>query len=223
MAEFGAAVVLSDCQPSVVDRAKEAPFKNAIAVVKDLADDDAGEFIVSEAVEKLGSLNALINCGAWSFQRTVAEMTPPEFDRLVAINQRAPFFLSQQFSRALGANEEDPCIINIASVNALAGNPNLVAYAGTKGAMVSMTRAMAVEFAPRIRVAAISPGAVRTDFTEDLIRSGVIDEDAMMRTVLTPRFIVPSEIADLIGFLLSPAAKSITGCNWVFDGGYTAR
>ena len=109
------------------------------------------------------------------------------------------------------------------AVNAVAGNTNLVAYAGTKGALVAMTRAFAVEFAPRIRVAAISPGAVLTHFTEQMIQSGQIDPPAMMERFLIRRFTTVEEIAELVAFLFGPAAGCITGSNWMFDGGYSAQ
>src|SRR5262249_11712544 len=112
---------------------------------------------------------------------------------------------------------------NIASVNALVGNSRLVAYAGTKGALVAMTRALAVELAPHVRVTAISPGAIRTDYTEELIRAGVIDPAALCRRRLIPRFTEVEEIAALVSFLMSSAAKCVTGSNWTCDGGYTAQ
>ena len=76
------------------------------------------------------------------------EVTPVEFDELIAINRRAPYLLEQEFFRQVSAATPalaDLVIVNIASVNALSGNPNLVAHAGTKRALVGMTRAMAVE------------------------------------------------------------------------------
>ena len=86
-----------------------------------------------------------------------------------------------------------------------------------------MTRALAVEFAPRMRVVAISPGSVRTHVTEQLIASGHIDPEALVDTALIKRFIAVEEIGELVSFLFSAAARSVTGANWVFDGGHTTR
>jgi meso-butanediol dehydrogenase / (S,S)-butanediol dehydrogenase / diacetyl reductase len=141
----------------------------------------------------------------------------------VAINQRAPFFLSQAFAEAVPADNPDPCIVNIASVNALVGTPNLIAYASTKGALVAMGRAMAVELAPRVRVVTISPGAVLTTNTENLIAEGQIVVEPFLDRFLVKRFITVEEIADLVAFLFGPSARSITGCNWIIDGGLTAQ
>ena len=145
-----------------------------------------------------------------------------EFNRLISVNQRAPFFLSKDFAAQLIDDEPDPCIVNIASVNALAGNAGLVAYAGTKGALVAMMRALAVEFAPHIRVVVISPGAVLTHVTQEMIDNGTIDPLKLLSRNLIPRFVSVEEIGELTAFLFSPAARSITGANWVVDGGFTA-
>jgi NAD(P)-dependent dehydrogenase (short-subunit alcohol dehydrogenase family) len=226
LAAEGAKLVLADVDPEVRERAQDPDFRGrAIGLVRDLADPDAATYLIGESVRAVGSLNGLVNCGGWSFHKPALETTVQEFDRVVAINQRAPYFLACQFAAQAKANkgDEDHCVINIASVNALAGNPNLVAYAGTKGALVAMNRALAVEFAPNIRFVAISPGSVMTSFTSRMIKEGETDSDALLRSALIPRFITVEEIGEIVSFLFSSAARSVTGANWVFDGGYTAR
>jgi NAD(P)-dependent dehydrogenase (short-subunit alcohol dehydrogenase family) len=224
LAAAGAQLVLADVDSKVRERAAEAGFSTrAVALVRDLAEPDAARWLIEESIREVGSLNGLVNCAAWSFHKPALETTIAEFDRVVAINQRAPFFLACEFARHFSTAEGDPCIVNIASVNALIGNPNLVAYAGTKGALAAMTRALAVEFAPRVRVLAISPGCVRTHVTEQMIESGQIDPVALVDTALIKRFIAVEEIGELVSFLFSAAARSVTGANWVFDGGYTTR
>jgi NAD(P)-dependent dehydrogenase (short-subunit alcohol dehydrogenase family) len=224
LAEGGAHLVLADVDPKVLERAAEPVFRGrAAATVCDLAKADAPRRLMDASVKSAGSLNGLVNCAAWSFQKPAMETTVEEFDRVVAINQRAPYFLACRFAAQLADEDADPCIINIASVNALVGNPNLAAYAGTKGALTAMTRALAVELAPRVRVVAISPGSVRTHVTNQLIESGIIDPQSLIDKALIHRFITVEEIGALVSFLLSPAARSVTGADWVFDGGYTAR
>jgi NAD(P)-dependent dehydrogenase (short-subunit alcohol dehydrogenase family) len=224
LAGAGARMVLVDCDPVVRQHLADPIFeKSAIALVKDLAEPDAPRDLMRAALEKVGSLSGLVNCAAWSLHKALAETTLQEFDRLVAINQRAPFFLSQEFARAVGDGVPDPCIVNIASVNASIGNAYLTGYASTKGALVAMGRAMAVELAPRIRVVTISPGAVLTTNTENLIAEGQIVVSRLLERFLVKRFITVEEIADLVAFLFGPSAISITGCNWVIDGGLTAQ
>lgn len=224
LAAAGARLVLADVDPRVLERAQEDEFVGgATALVRDLAEPDAAQWLIEESTKAVGALDGLVNCAAWSFHKPALDTTLEEFDRVVAVNQRAPYFLACHFMAQLRAADADPCIVNIASVNALVGNPNLIAYAGTKGAMVAMTRAMAVEFAPRIRVVAISPGSVRTHVTNQLIESGQIDPESLIDKTLVKRFVAVEEIGELVSFLFSAAARSITGANWIFDGGYTAR
>jgi NAD(P)-dependent dehydrogenase (short-subunit alcohol dehydrogenase family) len=224
LAAAGGRLVLTDVDAKVHGRAAEPQFGGrAIALVRDLAEPDAAHWLIEQSVRAMGSLNGLVNCAAWSFHKPALETALAEFDRVVAINQRAPYFLACEFARQLSKGEQDACIVNIASVNALVGNANLVAYAGTKGALVAMTRTLAVEFAPRMRVVAISPGSVRTHVTEQLIQSGQVDPQALLDTALIKRFVEVGEIGELVSFLFSPAARSVTGANWVIDGGYTTR
>ena len=224
LAGAGARLVLVDCDPAVKDRLTDPLLANsAVALVRDLAEPDAARDLMRAALEQVGVLDGLVNCAAWSFHKPFSETTISEFDRVVAINQRAPFFLSQEFAKAVRDGVADPCIVNIASVNALVGNAKLTAYASTKGALVAMGRAMAVELAPSIRVVTISPSAVLTKNTEDLIAEGQIDVQPMLNRFLVKRFISVEEVADLVAFLFGPSATSITGCNWIIDGGLTAQ
>jgi NAD(P)-dependent dehydrogenase (short-subunit alcohol dehydrogenase family) len=224
----GAKALLVDRDEVVLKRigTEQLPRSLASAFVKDLADDDASEAIFAAAEKSLGPIDVLVNNGAWSFHKPMLDVATAEFDRLVKINQRAPFFLAQAFCRTIAnipVRPIDPIIVNIGSVNALRGNPNLVAYAGTKGAIVAMTRAMAVEMAPLgIRVNSISPGAVETYVTRSMIESGAIDAPKLLEKVPAARFGTCGEIAELVTFLCSADGRYVNGANWVVDGGYMA-
>jgi NAD(P)-dependent dehydrogenase (short-subunit alcohol dehydrogenase family) len=220
--EGGARVLLVDQDPAVLGRVEEGKQDSMFAMVKDLAEPDAATEVFQYAKDNLGSIDALINNAAWSFHKPMLDATRAEFDRVVAINQRAPFFLAQEFLKQL-KQAEDPAIVNIGSVNALVGNPNLVPYAGTKGAIVSMTRAMAVEMASsNVRVNSICPGAVHTFVTQQLIANGVIEPPKLFQKYLIKRFATCEEIAELVAYLCSEAARYVTGANWEIDGGYSA-
>jgi NAD(P)-dependent dehydrogenase (short-subunit alcohol dehydrogenase family) len=224
LAGAGARLVLVDCNPTVQEcLADPLLSSSAIALVRDLAEPHAARDLMRSALERVGPLDGLVNCAAWSLHKPFSETTIAEFDRVVAINQRAPFFLCQEFAEAVPDGIPDPCIVNIASVNACIGSPNLIAYASTKGALVAMGRAMAVELAPRIRVVTISPGAVLTKNSENLIAEGQIIVEPMLDRFLVKRFITVEEIANLVAYMFGPAAVSITGCNWIVDGGLTAQ
>jgi NAD(P)-dependent dehydrogenase (short-subunit alcohol dehydrogenase family) len=224
----GAKVLLVDRDPTVASRIGEEDFPkgSAFALVKDLADEDAASSVFRIARETLSHVDTLINNAAWSLHKPILEMTLLEFDQLIGVNQRAPYFLAQEFLRYVSESPKvsDPTIINIASVNALAGNRNVVAYAGTKGALVAMTRAMAVEMAPfGIRVNSISPGAIDTPAAQRVFREGLVDISHFFDGFLIKRFTSCEEIAELVVYLCSKASACVTGANWVIDGGYLAR
>lgn len=225
----GAHVLLVDSDSRVLSRIGEddLPPERTAAVVKDLSEQDAASYVFDKVDASLGLADILINNAAWSFHKPMLEVTGAEFDRVVGVNQRAPFFLAQQFLKRLAHASDrpaDPTIVNICSVNALAGNANLVAYAGTKGALLAMTRAIAVEMKDlNVRVNAISPAAVLTHVTRDLIASGAIDPPKLMEDYLVKRFASCEEIAELVAYLCSEAARFVNGANWVIDGGYLAQ
>lgn len=225
----GARVFLVDRDPVVLERIgrSDLPAKMASALVKDLADEDAAQAVFSEALKTFGGLDTLINNAAWSFHKPMLEVTSAEFDQLVAINQKAPFFLAQQFLRHVSDStfgSSEPSIVNVASVNALVGNAELVPYAGTKGALTAMTRAMAVEMAPfGIRVNTITPSAVDTFVTRSLVADGTIEPSKLFAKRLVKRFASCEEVAELVSYLCSPAAAYVNGADWVIDGGYTAQ
>lgn len=225
----GAHVLLVDSDETVLSRIGEPDFPStrAFALVKDLSEADSASAVFDQVAKTLGLANTLINNAAWSFHKPMLEVTVAEFDRVVGANQRAPFFLAQEFLRHISRADvrpRDPAIVNIASVNALVGNANLVPYAGTKGALIAMTRAMAVEMQDlHIRINSISPAAVRTFVTENLIASGVIDPPKLLANYLVKRFASCEEIAELVAYLCSESATYVNGANWVIDGGYTAQ
>jgi NAD(P)-dependent dehydrogenase (short-subunit alcohol dehydrogenase family) len=122
LAAAGAQLAVTDRDCVILDRAREPTLEAAtIPIVKDLAAPDSAEYVFSQISQRLGSVNVLVNCAAWSLQKAVGETTVEEFDELIAINQRAPFFLCQKFVGQLMEGDSDPCIINIASVNAIVG------------------------------------------------------------------------------------------------------
>jgi NAD(P)-dependent dehydrogenase (short-subunit alcohol dehydrogenase family) len=113
-------------------------------------------------------------------------------------------------------------IINVASVNAFRGQPEMLAYNASKAALVSLTKTLSVELGPHgVRAVCVCPGSVNTPIWD---RGGWDDErDAMAQTIPLRRFADPAEIAAVVAFLASDDASFITGCAIVADGGLTAR
>ena len=220
----GATVLLTDIRPEVEARAARLSPR-AHSLICDLAQTDCGERTLAAAIDRLGGCDTLIHNAAWSMHSYLEETKPEDLDRLIAVNQRAPFLLTQAFVRALDrftSPPDDPCIVHISSTNAVSGHVRLVAYAGTKGALESMTRALAVELAPRgIRVNAVRPGPIDTDQFRQAAKE--YDMETYWKDYLVKSTIPPADVAEVVAFLCGPAARHITGSVWPIDGGVGAR
>lgn len=228
-AAAGSNVLLVDRDPKVLSRVGEdgLPSSQCAALEQDLAAPDAAHAVLSAALSKFGSVDTLVNNAAWCLYKPFQETTLEEFDQSVAINQRAPYLLAQEFFRHVQQSNpkvKDPAIVNISSVNAQAGNANLVAYAGTKGALEAMSRALAVELAPwGFRVNSVGIGAIDTPTAQKFVEDGVFEKDKRFEKFLVKRFATSNEVAELVWFLCSPACGCVTGANWAIDGGYLAQ
>lgn len=177
------------------------------------------------------SLHALVNNAAVQVSKPLVETTVEEWDTVIATNLR-PVFLSAKYFHPLLSKAGDSAIVNMSSVHAIQTSASIAAYAASKGGILALTRAMAIEFAPdNIRVNAVLPGAVDTP----MLRSGLdrghlsgpsVSErlDNLARKTVNGRIGQPAEIAQAVYFLADGAHSSfMTGQALVVDGGATAR
>ena len=146
-----------------------------------------------------------------------------EWEDVYRVNTTGALLMSQQMVRHLLANKRQGCIINIASTHGLIGFPQRLSYGTSKGALVQMTRMLAIEWAPHgIRVNAIAPGTVETPSRVEFFAANPATREAMIKRVPVGRFATPEEIAGMACYLASPAASYVTGQILVLDGGLTA-
>jgi NAD(P)-dependent dehydrogenase (short-subunit alcohol dehydrogenase family) len=208
---------------SVVGQLRQMGRK-AEAFQADFSDLDEITRLSEEVIAFLGGVDVLINNAGITFNRLFHEVTPEQFGRVYDVNIRAPFFLTQSvvkdmLSRGGGA------ICNISSIHGVAGAPEHSVYAGTKGAVIAYTRALAVELAYQgVRVNAIAPGWVNVENYYHAI-PGFNEADAAKAAgdkVPLGRSGQKIEIAKLAVFLCSDAAGYIVGQTIVADGGTTA-
>lgn len=183
----------------------------------DLADPGATEKVIRELLASWHRFDILVNNAAVSWVGTADSMTVSEWDRLFAVNVRAPFVLTglllpRMISRGSG------CIINIASMWGETGGSCEVAYSASKAALIGMTKALAKETGPSgVRVNCVSPGVIRTDMNARLS-----EEDLRVLADDTPlcRIGNPEEVADAVFYLASDAASFITGQVLGVSGGF---
>jgi NAD(P)-dependent dehydrogenase (short-subunit alcohol dehydrogenase family) len=227
----GAAVAVLDLR---IEAAEETVDKivadggRAVTLAANVAVAEEVEAAVTGAVATLGRLDVLYNNAGVDSRGSVAEATEDDWDRAFAVNAKGTFLLSRAaipyMIQAGGGS-----IINQGSVAALVGVPNFAAYCAAKGAVVALTRSMAVDLAPqRIRVNAICPGTVYTPLMEPMLRArGDGDLQAGLAKTLLKypigRLGTPEDIARVALFLASTDAAFLTGSIVTADGGMTAQ
>ncbi len=183
---------------------------SATVVAADLLESGAVEAVVAAVEERWGRLDVLVNNASSFYPTPVGEVTEAEWRDLVGSNLAAPFFLAQAAAPLLRAARG--CIVNIADVyghRPLAGHP---VYSAAKAGLVMLTRALAVELGPEVRVNSVSPGAVLWPENEDPERRRIIDAIALKRSG------DPGDIARAALFLVRDAPY-VTGQDLAVDGG----
>lgn len=177
------------------------------------------------------SLNAVVNNAAIQVSKPLVETTVEEWDKVIATNLR-PVFIGARFAHPLLCTAGGGAIVNVSSVHAIQTSANIAAYAASKGGILALTRAMAIEFATNnIRVNAVLPGAVDTPMLRGGMERGVLVGssiaerlDNLARKTVNGRIGTPEEIAHAIYFLADNNQSSfMTGQALVVDGGATAR
>jgi NAD(P)-dependent dehydrogenase (short-subunit alcohol dehydrogenase family) len=220
LVEGGAAVVASDLSPVY-----EAP-DGVVAVRGDASLTETAERTVGVALEELGRLDILVNNAGQIVYKAILDTSDEEWDRVMAVNVRSMFVHCRAAIPPMQRNGGG-AIVNVASISGLIGIPGLTAYTASKGAVVQLTRQLAVEWAPeRIRVNAVAPGALDTPFLTDFVAAQEDPEGvaaAIQAQHPLGRWGTPEEIAHSIAFLASDAASFVTGAVLAADGGFTAQ
>jgi len=206
-----------------VDRDATRKRRGVDVITADLADISDLERVVVAIRGKTRALGAIVNNAAEQLVQALPETTLAEWDRSMAANVRPAYFLPAQLRSELSAGRGS--IVNVASVHAIATSPGMASYVASKGALVSLTRAMALEFAAfGIRANAVLPGAINTPMlAAGLKRSKVSVGDLALRHPLR-RLGTPQDVAEAVCFLADSSRSGfITGQTLVVDGGATAR
>ncbi len=193
------------------------------AVSGDLSTRSTCYQVVEAAIDELGGLDILVNNAGVFTEGPIDEVSEEAYDWLMSANVKGVFFCSQAAVPALRAARGS--IVNVSSESGLVGNLNMALYCTSKGAVTNLTRSLAFELAPDVRVNVVCPGSTMTDMltgqADDPAGESPDYQDLIDFTPMK-RIAEPQEIADAILYLANPAAKFVTGSMLSIDGGSTA-
>jgi dihydroanticapsin dehydrogenase len=220
--ERGARVVAVDISPSVHDLAGET----VAAVAGDAALAETADRAVAVALERWRRVDILVNNAGHIVWKPIVDTTDEDWDRVLAVNARSAFVHCRAVIPVM-IEQGGGAIVSTASISGLIGLPAQAAYCASKGALVQLTRQLAVEYGPHgIRVNAVAPGAIDTPFLRALVDAQ--PDPAAMETAISAghplgRWATPEEVASAIVYLASDAASFVTGAIFTVDGGFTAQ
>ena len=213
----GSRVCVLDRDREAVARIKQDPA--ALAIIGDVTDLMQVEAAFAEAVRLMDGVDVLINNAGISIRHKFLDITPQEWDRVIAVNLTGVFFVAQTAARHMWERGSG-VILQTASTNGVMGYPYYADYNATKAGVIELTRSMALELAPKVRVCAVAPGYVLTPMQRAEYTDAMLAE--VNRKIPMGRHAAPEEIAGLFAYLASDDAAFATGQVFTLDGGETA-
>jgi 2-dehydro-3-deoxy-D-gluconate 5-dehydrogenase len=226
LALAGARLVLADLSDDAlrpVERAILDAGGEAVAQQTDVTVAAEVARAVDAAVRAWGRLDVLVNCAGITLRQPAVDFSEAQWDRIIAVNLKGTWLCCQAAGRTMIAQGHGR-IINMASIGGLVGLPMSVAYCASKGAVVQLTRTLAVEWAPfGVTVNAIAPCTFETPMVQRVIDAEEAYRDRVIARIPLGRMGKPEEIVGTILYLASPASSMMTGHVLALDGGYTAQ
>lgn len=216
--EAGADVVV--CGRSAPPELPRAGDREALFVAADVRDVEAIERVVAAAMERFGRIDVLVNNAGGSPPVDAATASARFSASVIALNLVAPLLFAQAVNTVMQRQESGGCILNIASVSGTRASPGTAAYGAAKAGLLNLTESLAVEWAPKVRVNAVTAGLIRTEKSH--LHYGDGGEEALAAvaaTVPLGRMGEPEDVADVCLFLASSMARYVSGTSVTVHGG----
>jgi meso-butanediol dehydrogenase / (S,S)-butanediol dehydrogenase / diacetyl reductase len=217
--EEGSSVCVLDRDAKANDKIQQHLAGLAGALTADVSNLKQVEAAFGDALRLMGGVDVLINNAGISIRHDFFKITPEEWDKVIAVNLTGVFYMAQTVARHMW-ERDGGVILQTASTNGFVGQPYYADYNATKAGVIELTRTMALELAPKVRVCAVAPGYVLTPMQRAEYTDAMLDE--VNRKIPLRRHAKPEEIAALFAFLASDDAAYITGQVYTIDGAETA-
>lgn len=217
--EEGSRVCVLDRDAAACDHVKRELPALGEAIIADVTDLMQVEAAFAEAIRLMDGVDVLINNAGISIRHKFLDITPEEWERVMAVNLTGVFYVAQTAARHMWERGSGT-ILQTASTNGLKGYPNYADYNATKAGVIELTKSMALELAPKIRVCAVAPGYVMTPMQRAEYSDAMFAE--VNAKIPLGRHAAPEEIAGLFAYLASDDAAFATGQVFIMDGGETA-
>jgi NAD(P)-dependent dehydrogenase (short-subunit alcohol dehydrogenase family) len=206
------------CGRSEPEELPSAGGRTAVFLAADVRDPDAVTTLVDETVARLGRLDVLVNNAGGAPPADSATVSPKFSKAIIELNLLGPLVCAQRANAVMQTQDTGGSIVNIASVSALRANPNAAAYGAAKAGLLNLTQTLAVEYAPKVRVNAVSAGLIRTEQAH-LFYGDEEGIAAVGATVPLGRMADQTDVADVCLFLASPLARYVSGAEVLVHGG----
>jgi len=202
-------------QPEILPKVEN---NEAVFMACDVRDIEQVQSLINFCVEKFGSLDVLVNNAGGAPFADAATASPRFSESIIRLNLLAPLNLCQAANTVMQKQKQGGVIINIASVSGARPSPGTAAYGAAKAGLLNLTSSLAVEWAPKVRLNAITAGLIKTEQSE-LHYGDAAGIEAVSLTVPLARMAVPEDIGDACLFLASPLSSYISGTSITLHGG----